>query len=80
MTIKTKEVRELIDLGDFEQIQEKINASAEQIAKINNALGLGKTVIKADGVYRIFNNGTDILIVSGDFTRKKLTNRHFKIS
>jgi hypothetical protein len=74
-----KQLSDLAELADFDTIQEKISESSRQIAKINNALGIGKVVVLGDGIYRIFDDGSRILIVSGDFSEKKVESRKVKI-
>ncbi len=67
------------DQNYLEEIQQRIDESAKEISRINEALGLGLVTVREDGVYREFNNGESILIKAGDFKRKKLVNRHIKI-
>jgi len=75
-----KQLSDLAELADFNTIQEKISESSRQIAKVNNALGIGKIVVRADGIYRVFENGEEILVTAGDFSEKKIESRKLKIS
>ncbi len=63
----------------LEEIQFRIDESAKEISRINEALGLGLVTVKEDGIYREFNNGESILIKAGDFRREKLVNHRIKI-
>lgn len=50
----------------------KVNEGAKEISRINEAMGLGQVVVRKDGVYREFSDGTSLLIKKGNFSRKKL--------
>lgn len=67
------------DQNYLEDIQQRIDESAKEISRINEALGIGLVTIKDDGIYREFNNGELVLIKAGNFRRKKLGNRQIKI-
>ncbi|RYE16597.1 MAG: hypothetical protein EOP45_17235 [Sphingobacteriaceae bacterium] len=63
----------------LKEIQDRIDESAKEIYRINEALGLGLVTIKQDGIYREFNNGDSVLIKAGDYRRKKVTKHRIKI-
>lgn len=79
MAINKKDTASIEDNLHLEEVQRRINESAKEIHRINNALGLGLVKIKFNGVYRKFEDGQEILIKSGNFRRKKLANLRVKV-
>lgn len=79
MPVSKKNTLSTEDQPNLEEIQHRIDESAKEISRINEALGIGLVTVKEDGIYREFNNGASILIKAGDFRRKKLVNSRIKV-
>ena len=43
----------------------------KDVLRVVDALNLGRTEVKADGVYIIFNNGDSVKLAEGNFKSKK---------
>ncbi len=74
-----KKTTNFLETDPIGLIQKRINESTKEISRVNDAMGLGHVVVKHNGVFRTFNDGTSILIKKGNFRRKRLSNRRFKI-
>ncbi len=55
----------------FELILKAVSENSEKVLRIVDAMNLGRSVVKDDGVYRIFADGTEEKIASGEFKRNK---------
>jgi hypothetical protein len=60
------------DSVPFEVILKAVSENSKKVLRIVDAMNLGKSVVKDDGIYRIFADGTEEKIASGDFSDKKL--------
>jgi hypothetical protein len=49
------------------------------VLRVVDALDLGRTEVKADGVYRTFKNGKVLKISSGNFTKKRVASKKIKL-
>ncbi len=47
----------------------------KDVLRVVDALKLGRTEVKADGVYRTLNNGDSVKLAEGNFNRKKVSKR-----
>ncbi|MFD2337747.1 hypothetical protein ACFSNA_15220 [Pedobacter mendelii] len=56
----------------IKKVIDAINKSMDDVLRVVDAMNLGRTEVKPDGVYRTFNNGETIKISSGSFAKKKL--------
>jgi hypothetical protein len=56
----------------LELIIKDVSNYSTDIQRVVEALDLGKSMVKEDGVYRIFNDGTEIKITSGTFKKRHL--------
>lgn len=57
MPVSKKNTLSTEDQPYLEEIQHRIDESAKEISRINEALGIGLVTVKEDGIYREFNNG-----------------------
>ena len=51
----------------------------KDVLRVVYALNLGRTKVKADGVYRTFNNGDSVKLAEGNFKRKKVSSKRIKL-
>ena len=58
----------------MQQIINAINKKMEDVIRVVDALNLGRTEVKKDGVYRTFNDGKIVKIADGVFKKKHLKN------
>lgn len=79
MATRKKNSVSLEDRPYLKEIQHRIDESAKEISRINEALGLGLVTVEQDGIYREFNNGDTVLIKAGDYRRKKVTKQRIKV-
>ncbi|GGI27073.1 hypothetical protein [Pedobacter mendelii] len=63
----------------IKKVIDAINKSMDDVLRVVDAMNLGRTEVKPDGVYRTFNNGETIKISSGSFAKKKVTNKRIKL-
>lgn len=79
MAVDRKNTNSNEDESHLEEIENRISESAKEIFRINEALGIGLVTVKQDGIYREFSNGELVLIKSGNYRRKKITDLQVKI-
>ena len=63
----------------MQQIINAINKKMEDVIRVVDALNLGRTEVKKDGVYRTFNDGKIVKIADGVFKKKHLKNKKIKL-
>ena len=63
----------------IEQVINAINKTMDEVLRVVDAMDLGRTEVKADGVYRTFNNGEIVKISSGNFTKKRVGKKRIKL-
>ena len=61
------------------QIIKAVNKKMKDVIRVVDALNLGRTEVKKDGVYRTFNDGTIIKIASGDFKRIRINSKRIQL-
>lgn len=50
----------------------------KDVLRVVYALNLGRTEVKADGVYRTFNNGDSVKLAEGNLKEKKFLQRELR--
>ncbi|OAQ41846.1 hypothetical protein A5893_01640 [Pedobacter psychrophilus] len=63
----------------FEEILKAVSENSEKVLRVLDAMNLGRSIVKPDGVYRIFADGTEKKVASGDFPDKKLKKLTFQL-
>jgi len=63
----------------IKQVIDAINKSMDDVLRVVDAMDLGRTEVKPDGVYRTFNNGKTVKISSGSFAKKRVAERKIKL-
>lgn len=76
MTVKSLQDEDKLPI---KQVIDAIDKSMDDVLRVVDAMNLGRTEVKDDGVYRTFNNGEIIKISSGSFAKKKVNNKRIKI-
>ena len=56
-----------------------VRKEMEDVLRVVDALDLGRTEVKVDGVYRTFNSGKIVKISSGNFTKRNVANKRIKL-
>jgi late competence protein required for DNA uptake (superfamily II DNA/RNA helicase) len=76
MTVKSLSDEDKLPI---KQIIKAINKKMEEVIRVVDALNLGRTEIKPDGVYRTFNDGKRIKIAEGVFKKKRIKSKRIKL-
>ena len=76
MTVKSLNDEDKLPM---QQIINAINKKMEDVIRVVDALNLGRTEVKEDGVYRTFNDGKIVKISDGIFKKKRLQNKRIKL-
>lgn len=76
MTVKSLEDEDKLPM---QQIINAINKKMDDVIRVVDALNLGRTEVKEDGVYRTFNDGKIVKIADGVFKKKRLKNKRIKL-
>ncbi|SDG32841.1 hypothetical protein SAMN05421827_105157 [Pedobacter terrae] len=76
MTVKLLEDEDELPI---KQLIKAVNKKMEDVLRVVDALNLGRTEVKADGIYRIFNNGETVKIAEGNFKRRKVSEKRIKL-
>jgi hypothetical protein len=63
----------------IKQLIKAVNKKMDEVLRVVDALNLGRTEVKADGVYRTFNDGNPILIAAGDFRKRRVSAKRIKL-
>ncbi|MEO5912344.1 MAG: hypothetical protein ABIP95_15765 [Pelobium sp.] len=63
----------------FEEILNKVSDNSDDVLRVIDAMNLGRSHVKDDGVYRVFNDGSEIKIEAGSFSKKKLFKKTYKL-
>jgi hypothetical protein len=51
----------------------------DDVLRVVDALNLGRTEVKADGVYRTFNNGDVVKVADGNFKKRTVSVKRIKL-
>ncbi len=76
MTVKSLREEDRLPI---KQVINAINKTMDEVLRVVDAMDLGRTEVKADGVYRTFNNGEIVKISSGNFTKKRVGKKRIKL-
>jgi len=76
MTVKSLDDEDKVPI---KQVLEAIDKSMDDVLRVIDAMDLGRTEVKPDGVYRTFNNGKVLKISSGDFAGKQVSKKKIKL-
>ncbi|MET4081709.1 hypothetical protein ABIB40_001658 [Pedobacter sp. UYP30] len=63
----------------IKKVIKAVNKKMNDVIRVVDALNLGRTVVKADGVYRTFNDGGSVKISEGNFTKRKVAAKKIKL-
>jgi hypothetical protein len=63
----------------IKEIIRAVNKHMKEVIRVVDALNLGRTEVKKDGIYRTFNDGTIIKIAAGSFKQKKIFNKRIQL-
>jgi hypothetical protein len=61
------------------EIVKLVHKKMDEILRVVDALNLGRTEVKSDGVYRTFNNGSMVKVAVGDFRKKRISSKRIKL-
>ncbi|WP_316827888.1 MULTISPECIES: hypothetical protein [Pedobacter] len=76
MTVKSLNDEDKLPI---KQLIKAVNKKMEDVLRVVDALNLGRTEVKADGVYRTFNNGDVVKIAEGNFKRRRVSVKRIKL-
>jgi len=63
----------------IKQLIKAVNKKMDDVLRVVDALNLGRTEVKADGVYRTFNNGETVKIAEGNFAKRRVSVKRIKL-
>ncbi len=67
------------DKVPLKHIIKVVNEKMDDVLRVVDALNLGRTEVKADGVYRTFNDGSTVLVAAGNFKKRRVPVKRFKL-
>lgn len=76
MTVKSLSDEDKLPI---KQIIKAINKKMDDVVRVIDALNLGRTEVKDDGVYRTFNSGETVKIAVGNFKKKRISKKKIKL-
>jgi transcription antitermination factor NusG len=76
MTVKSLNDEDKLPI---KQLIRAVNKKMEDVLRVVDALNLGRTEVKADGVYRTFNNGDTVKVAEGNFKRVRVSAKRIKL-
>ncbi|WP_025146908.1 hypothetical protein [Pedobacter jeongneungensis] len=76
MTVKSLNDEDKLPI---KQLIRAVNKKMEDVLRVVDALNLGRTEVKADGVYRTFNDGSFIKVYDGEFRKVSVPNKRIKL-
>lgn len=76
MTIKTLKDE---DKYPLKEVLKAVRLKMQEVLRVVDALNLGRTEVKRDGVYRTFNDGVVVKIASGEFKKRRIQNKRIKL-
>ncbi|WP_029284036.1 hypothetical protein [Pedobacter sp. R20-19] len=76
MTVKSLNDEDKLPI---KQLIKAVNKKMKDVLRVVDALNLGRTEVKVDGVYRTFNNGDSVKVAEGNFKRRRITEKRIKI-
>jgi hypothetical protein len=76
MTIKSIDDEDKLPISEVIKI---VNKKSLEVLRIVDAMGIGRTSIKKDGIYRTYSNGDSIKIAEGNFKRRRLLHKQVQL-
>ncbi|SER38567.1 hypothetical protein [Pedobacter rhizosphaerae] len=76
MTVKSLKDEDKLPI---KQVINAINKTMDDVLRVVDAMDLGRTEVKSDGVYRTFKDGRVIKISGGNFTKKRVSQKRIKL-
>lgn len=76
MTVKTLKDEDKFPIKD---VVKAVRLKMKEVIRVVDALNLGRTEVKSDGVYRTFNDGNAVKIASGEFKKIRIPNKRIKL-
>jgi hypothetical protein len=76
MTIKSLKDEDKMPLSEVIKL---VHKKMDDILRVVDALNLGRTEVKPDGVYRTFKDGNVIKLAVGDFRKKRIQSKRIKL-
>lgn len=76
MTVKSLKDEDKLPLKEVVKI---VHKKMDDILRVVDALNLGRTEVKPDGVYRTFSDGNIVKVAVGDFRKKRIPNKRIKL-
>ncbi|MFC3560437.1 hypothetical protein [Pedobacter jamesrossensis] len=76
MTVKSLNDEDKLPI---KQLIKAVNRKMDDVLRVVDALNLGRTEVKADGVYRTFNNGDTIKVAEGVFKQRRVSSKRIKL-
>ena len=76
MTVKSLKDEDKLPLTEIVKL---VHKKMDDILRVVDALNLGRTEVKSDGVYRTFNNGNMVRVAVGDFRKKRISSKKIKL-
>jgi transcription antitermination factor NusG len=76
MTVKSLNDEDKLPI---EQLIKAVNKKMDDVLRVVDALNLGRTEVKADGVYRTFNNGDFVKVAEGSFKKRRVSAKRIKL-
>ena len=76
MTVKSLKDEDKVSI---KVVLKAVRLKMQEVLRVVDALNLGRTEVKNDGIYRTFNDGNVVKIASGDFKRRRIPNKRIKL-
>jgi hypothetical protein len=76
MTVKSLNDEDRLPL---KEVIKAVHKKMAEIIRVVDALDLGRTEVKSDGVYSTFNDGNTIRIAIGEFKKKRIANKRIQL-
>ncbi len=76
MTVKTLKDEDKFPIKD---VLKAVRLKMQEVLRVVDALNLGRTEVKNDGIYRTFNDGNVVKIASGEFKKRRIPNKRIKL-
>lgn len=76
MTVKSLKDEDKLPI---KQVINAINKTMDDVLRVVDAMDLGRTEVKSDGVYRTFKDGRVVKISGGNFTKKRVSQKRIKL-
>lgn len=76
MTVKSLKDEDKLPLTEIVKL---VHKKMDDILRVVDALNLGRTEVKSDGVYRTFNDGNMVRVAVGNFRKKRIPSKRIKL-